>query len=104
MCLLDYKDFMNLFGKAKKFEKEEQELAFGIYANLVEESRALVKECYIGDRNYHVSYKIVNDDVHPLNKKAVLEYRDSDIEKIAEYSQKSMKKLGTEIMKEIKTF
>ena len=101
MCLLDYQDFMNLFEKAKKIEKEEPELAFGIYAKLVKESDALIKECYIGDKNYHVSYKIVEDDKHPLNKKAVLEYMDEDIEKIVKYSRKALNSLETTIQKKV---
>ncbi len=90
---------MNLFEKAKKFEKEDPELAFRIYANLVEESGALIKECYIGDKNYHVSYKIMKDDKHPLNKKVVLEYRDRDIEKIVEYNRKALNSLKTKLQK-----
>lgn len=88
VCLLDYTDFMNLFEKVKKFEKEEPELAFGIYIKLTEEALELIKKCYIGDTRYRAKYKTVPDG--PGNYKSLLDYRVEYVEAIAALSEHAL--------------
>lgn len=97
---MDYSDFEDLYEKASAVEEEEPELAFAIHSLLIEEYVNLVKECYIGDRDYGVKYKIVSDG--PGNYRSLLDYREKWVEAIAALSNHALGNLETIIAEKTK--
>jgi|GEM_PF-2060229 len=93
---MEYAEFMELFLEAERLEKEKPEKAMKIYKAVTESYVDLVKKCYIGDKDYGVKYRIVEDG---LEKKCILDYRREQVEAIAALSNYALEDLEKKPLK-----
>ncbi|RKZ26885.1 hypothetical protein DRQ26_03820 [bacterium] len=92
---MEYQNFLKLFLEAEKLRNKNPERAVDIYRSLVEDSLELIKSCYIGDKNYHANYKLVDEGV---DKKIILDYKEEWIEAISALSNYALERLEKKII------
>ena len=85
---MEYFEFKKTFEEAQGRDKE---IAAGMYEKIIDRYIDLIKECYLGDKNYHVKYKLVDNG--KVDRKVVVDFREEYVEAIAALSKYEIDKL-----------
>ena len=86
---MEYSDLKSLFEEAQKVE--DNKTAAEMYEKIIDSYIDLIKKCYLGDKNYHVKYKLV--DRGKVDREVVVDFREEYVEAIVALSKYEIDKL-----------